>query len=498
MVHFSVQMSLVTNLNGSPTRQFEQKVALTHPVGRSTIPENEVSFQAADEREFGGGLVHLTRQAVTFELDSRAAALRTSEVLSHFRISSGGRVLYFGRAVVASVVSTGGAFLCEAKLDQLGPDTAYFLPPPGRGGNLEAAYNDFFQAWQNHYRISEEFKVLVADVQSYLTGVRHWLEAMEFGLKDAGDKLEREHAILDAVAPRIIAAFNGRHERFEEIIDALPPEARGVHEDFVRRHWHPLFLGSPFGHRCHRKPIGYAGDYEMMNMIHRNQPEGRSLFEKLIHRLLVSQWPAKSVRNRVAHVEENIRNETARVARAGRTARILNIGCGPAKEVQDFLQATPLSNQAEFTLIDFNDETLAHAGGKLVEAKRQFCRQTQVRTQQISVYELLKRTQRRSADAEKFDLIYCTGLFDYLAPDTCRALLELWDDSLSPGGLVLIANMDDTRPFRYFIEFILDWQLIYRDRREILSLVPERCRGTTRVVAEPTSVNLFLHIRRPV
>ena len=185
------------------------------------------------------------------------------------------------------------------------------------------------------------------------------------------------------------------------------------------------------------------------------------------------------------------------MARAGRTARILNIGCGPAKEVQDFLQATPLSNQAEFTLIDFNDETLAHAGGKLVEAKRQFCRQTQVRTQQISVYELLKRTQRRSADAEKFDLIYCTGLFDYLAPDTCRALLELWDDSLSPGGLALIANMDDTRPFRHFIEFILDWQLIYRDRREILSLVPERCRETTRVTAESTSVNLFLHIRRP-
>jgi hypothetical protein len=56
--------------------------------------------------------------------------------------------------------------------------------------------------------------------------------------------------------------------------------------------------------------------------------------------------------------------------------------------------------------------------------------------------------------------------------------------------------MDDTRPFRHFIEFILDWQLIYRDRREILSLVPECCRETTRVVAEPTSVNLFLHIRR--
>jgi extracellular factor (EF) 3-hydroxypalmitic acid methyl ester biosynthesis protein len=235
----------------------------------------------------------------------------------------------------------------------------------------------------------------------------------------------------------------------------------------------------------------------MMNMIYRNQPEGGTLFEKLIHLLLVSQWPAKSVRNRLAHLGENILNETARAARAGKIARILNVGCGPAQEVQDFLKATQLSNQADFTLIDFNAEALLHAGQKLVEAKRQFSRRTPIRTEQVSVYELLKRTRRESDAAEKFDLIYCAGLFDYLAADTCRALMELWHDSLSPGGLMLVANMTDTKPFRNFIEFILDWQLIYRNSREIMSLVPERCREAACVIAEPTSVNLFLHLRKP-
>ena len=114
----------------------------------------------------------------------------------------------------------------------------------------------------------------------------------------------------------------------------------------------------------------------MMNMIHRNQPEGGSLYEKLIHLLLVSQWPAKSVRNRIAHLGEKSVNETARVARAGKIARILNVGCGPAQEVQDFLKETQLSDQADFTLMDFNEETLLHAGQKLVEAKRQFSRRT--------------------------------------------------------------------------------------------------------------------------
>jgi extracellular factor (EF) 3-hydroxypalmitic acid methyl ester biosynthesis protein len=502
MIHSGREMSLIIKSNShgtaSPVRQSERKAARTQAAPSShTATENEVTFQTADGVELRVSLARLTRHAATFEAENLATTLRTSEVLANFKITAGERIIYFGRAVVSHVIHTGGSLLCEAKLDDLGSDTAYFLPAPESGSNPQAAYQNFFQAWQNNYRISSEFKVLVADVQSYLTGVRHWLEEMEFGLKTHGDKEAQERAILDAVAPQIISAFNGQHERFEEIISALPPEARGAHQDFVRQHWHKLFLGSPFAHRTYHKPIGHAGDYEMMNMIHRNQPEGRSLYERLIHLLLVSQWPAISVRNRIAHLGENILNETARVARAGKTARILNVGCGPAWEVQNFLKETQLSNQADFTLIDFNEETLLHAGRKLVEVKRQFFRQTQIRTQQISVYELLKRTQRHGSETEKFDLIYCAGLFDYLAPDTCRALLELWYDSLSPGGLLLIANMTDTKPFRHFIEFILDWQLIYRNGAEILSLVPGRCREATRVIAEPASVNLFLHLRKP-
>jgi extracellular factor (EF) 3-hydroxypalmitic acid methyl ester biosynthesis protein len=502
MFHSGCEMSLITKINdrgtGGLVRQPEKKVGR----GQAALPsqttkENEATFQTAEGVEMRARLLRLSRHGLTFEAHNLATTLRTSEVLANFKITTGNRVIYFGRAVVSNVINTGESLICEAKLDDLGPDTAFFLPLAESASNLEGAYNSFLQTWQNNYRISNEFKVLVTDVQSYLTGVRHWFEQLEFGVQAQGDRQGQEHAILEAIAPKIISAFNGRHERFEEIIYALPPESRDAHQDFVRLHWHKLFLGSPFGHRTYHKPIGYAGDYEMMNMIYRNQPEGRSLFEKLIHLLLVSQWPAKSVRNRIAHLGENILNETARVVRAGKTARILNIGCGPAREIQDFLRETPLSNQADFTLMDFNDETLLHASQKLIEAKRQSSRRTQIRTQQVSVYELLKHARRNSDNDEKFDLIYCAGLFDYLAPDTCRALMQLWHDSLSPGGLMLVANMTDTKPFRNFIEFILDWQLIYRNSSEFLSLAPEHCRESTRVIAEPASVNLFLHIRKP-
>jgi len=490
-------MSIVLKGNSNPIRLSGKKAAKTRAVTPvQSLPENEVSFQR-EGVELRASLGKLTPYAATFDAGHLPTALRTSEVLNNFKITAGNRVVYLGRAVVSNMIHTDASFFCEAKLDSLGAETAFFLPFPESTSNLQEAYHEFFRNWQNSYRISAEFKVLITDVLAYLTSVRQWLEGLEFGLKAQGNRWEQERAIMDVIAPQVIDAFNRQHERFEDMVYALPPDARMAHQDFVRKHWQKLFLSSPFGYRTYHKPNGYAGDYEMMNMIYRNQPEGGSLFEKLIHFLLVSQWPARSVRNRITHLRENIITETARVTRSEKTVRIMNIGCGAAKEVQDFLKETHLSDAADFTLVDFNEETLSYAGAKIAEVKRQCSRRTRVRTQQVSVYELLKRSRQNDGAREKFDLVYCAGLFDYLPPETCRALMDLWYDSLLPGGLMLIANMNDSKPFRNFIEFILDWQLIYRDSGEFLSLAPHHCRETTRVIAEPTSVNLFLHVRKP-
>jgi len=62
---------------------------------------------------------------------------------------------------------------------------------------------------------------------------------------------------------------------------------------------------------------------------------------------------------------------------------------------------------------------------------------------------------------------------------------------------MVVANMKDDKPFRNFIEFVLDWHLIYRDSRRLDGFAPKRARETARVEAEPTSVNLFLHARKP-
>lgn len=460
-----------------------------------------VWFQAGDGQEARGALLRLSRHSVTFEVLNSEVVLRASEVLNGFKIITGGRTIFFGRAIVSGLANTGTGLVCEVKLSPPENESACFLPAESFSPSARESYDQFFAGWQSEYRIDPEFKVLVVDIAAYLTGVRQWLEQVEFGLAQEKDRHrpEQERELLESTAQRVIKGFNVQHERFEELAYRIPPERLGAHQEFVRRHWHKLFLCAPFGHRTFHKPLGFAGDYEMMNMIYRNQPEGRSLYEKLVHLLLVSQWPAKSVRNRVAHLNKNLVSETARVARAGRRARILNVGCGPAKELQNFMQDSPLSHEMDCTLVDFNQETLAHAGGKLNALRGQQARRSRIATTNISVNQLLRRAVRQGDMGldGPFDLIYCAGLFDYLSEHTCRELVGLFYQNLEPGGLVVVANMDDSKPFRNFIEFVLDWQLIYRKAPDIARFASEVVHPSRQVVGEGAWGNLFLHVRKP-
>ena len=459
------------------------------------LKENLIEFRTSQGLELEGRLVRLGRFDVVFDVFSPDSVIRTSEVLPQLKIVTAGRVSYEGRATVSKLVSIRDGVTCEAALENPG---VHLWELAARGG---CNYEDFQRQWLAQYKIRPEFKVVVADVEIFLSNLQQWLDdaALNMHAHPDGNVAEQERRLMEEAVPRIVAAFNAIHERFEHIAAKIEPEFHAVHQNFARRHLHPLFLCSPFGHRTYHKPLGYAGDYEMMNMILRNGCEGSSLYAKVVHFWLVNQWPAQSVRNRIAHLRQSLIAETARAARGGGRARILNLGCGPAWEVQDFLKETPLSNEAEFTLMDFNEETINSTGNLLNELRRSQGRRTAITMKQASVQQLLRSALQGRAlpPGQRFDFIYCAGLFDYLSDATCKAIVTLFYDWLQPGGMVLVANMNDAKPFRYMVEFLLDWHLIYRNSRFMASLRPDRPEAIATVVTEETTVNLFAHVRKP-
>ena len=300
-------------------------------------------FQTSDGTDLNGTLLRLAPGQIVFEVYHPRPVIRNSEVLTDVRIRSSGEPIYHGRAVVSNVVHTGLVVVCEATLSDRWAqgDLASSVHEPE---HLRLACDRFFHQWQQSYRVIPELKVLIADMHSFLSDLRSWADHIELGIRSmpSGSRLDLELEVIDRLSASMVPALNSLFEKFENVATKVPPELKASHHSFVKRQLHPLVLCAPFAYRTFQKPLGYAGDYEMVNMILRDPREGGSLFAKLLNVWFVSQPPAEAHRNRIRFLTEKIRTEILRVRQSSRKTRIFNLGCGPAGEVQDFLTHSDL------------------------------------------------------------------------------------------------------------------------------------------------------------
>jgi extracellular factor (EF) 3-hydroxypalmitic acid methyl ester biosynthesis protein len=462
---------------------------------------SSVSYQTREGLEAQGRLVGLSPHQVVFENYAPFTVIRTSEALQGFQIFSGGRVVYSGRAVVNSVLETGAGLVCQAELEE----TWLHLDPAtwaGASSDLCADFAEFIRASQAAFKILPEFKLVVADLQIFLQDLKDWSERVELGVlaQPFGSRAQFERDAVRATEAAVFRFLGALFERFEDSCRRIDPGLQPAHRAYIKRQLHPFVLCAPFMYRTFRKPLGYAGDYEMVNMMVRDPIEGATLFAKALNSFFLSTAPVVAHRNRIGYMVSVLTQEAARVSRQNRELRVFNLGCGPAKEVEEFVARSELSQRARFTLLDFNDETLAYTSRVLKEAVSRFHRDTGVRLVRKAVVQLLKEAANHNPGPEtlRYDLVYCAGLFDYMPDQICRQLTAILYRFVAPGGLLVVTNVDECNPSRNWMEYSVDWHLIYRNSREMATLVPETVPADGwRLLSEATGVNAFLEIRKP-
>lgn len=447
-------------------------------------------------------LLRMTRYTVSFEVYNPYSILQLSEVLSNFRIVISGKILYSGRAIVNNMVNTGIVLVCEASLNDDNWLDVDLLSPAGQVERLSSDFERLLNEWSKVERVTPEMKVIVSDMQTLLTDMRRWLEQVELAIRSSlpAERTKLEVSIIEKLNGLVIPVAKDIFERFEKIAGKVKDEAIAVHRAYARRQMHPLILCSPFVHRVYTKPLGYAGDYEMVNMILRESVEGSSLFAKMVNNYFVGAAPAEAHRNRILYLTDMLSKVTRQRSKEGLTTKIFNLGCGPAKEVQKFLTYDDLSDLADFSLLDFNDETLELTEKLLSDIKMKHRRSTRLNMIKRSVHQILKDGARiGETDAGGlYDIVYCAGLFDYLSDRICKRLLEIFYEMLAPGGLLVATNVDASNPDRLKMEYLLDWHLIYRNGEQLKSLAPQESQpDNCRVVNDVTGVNIFLEVNKP-
>lgn len=465
------------------------------------IREYSATGKTQEGIEFKADVLRLTRFIAVIEIYDPQIVMRVSQTLPKFVITLEEVSIYAGQVTIASVINAGPALVCEVKLAESG--LAIGLPSPGETGGITSAdFKVFLQQWQKVYRILPEFKIVVADMQVFLRDFGRWMDQLELEFSAPGQERSNESKqdALRVISHEMTEAFNALHERFEEISDRIDPDLRPAHGDFVKRQLHPLMMCSPFANRTYTKPLGYAGDYEMVNMILREPLEGKSFYAKAVNGWFVQQWPAEAHRNRITYLTERLCEEALRGERRKRPIRVLNLGCGPAHEILQFMTESDLCKHIEFILWDFNDETVERTSRTLEECRRKNHRTASIQVVKKSVHQVLKDGSRTGPAMKQtqYDYIYCAGLFDYLTDKTCKQIMSIFYDWLAPGGLLAITNVVDCKPFRNMLEFLLDWHLIYRNTAQGRTLLPSAANpDDCRILRDSTEVNLMVEARKP-
>jgi extracellular factor (EF) 3-hydroxypalmitic acid methyl ester biosynthesis protein len=335
-------------------------------------------------------------------------------------------------------------------------------------------------------------------LQIFLHDLRLWMSHAELKLHAQADSTRKkfERNVLDALLPHIIPVLGSLFEKFEKSLPESEKPFDGAYALYAKRLLHQLVLGAPFMRRTFEKPLGYAGDYEMVNMMIRDPFEGDSLFAKVLNTFFIETPPVVAHRNRIAMLLEYLKQEVSARSIKRQPTRIFNLGCGPAIEIQRFLADFRFSDSADFMLLDFNDETVAYARNTLEKIAGQHNRDCMIRVIKKSVAQLLKDNSQFQRG--HYDLVYCAGLFDYLADPVCKQLVELFYELAAPGGLVLITNVHVNNPSRGWMEYMVDWHLEYRDAAQMAAILPTSVsKDQTRILIEPSGVNIFAEIRKP-
>ncbi len=363
------------------------------------------------------------------------------------------------------------------------PLTTQYPPFQQPSASVASALGRYEESQSGFTILPESARHAVLEIGDRMQGLQGALRPVEPGDGDLGTDYASESLIASALRDAVDPYF-GALER--EIGFAAPATWRVASRYFHQRYGALVDL-SPFAARCFHKPLGYAGDFEMMNMIYGNESLGGTLFGRSLNRVVLDSDAARAVRARAHYLVEKIEAAAAHGGRH-RPARILSVAAGPAMELQLILWQNPAllaAGRAEIALLDQDASALEHARERIQALAAQAGVEVTLRCINTSI-----RTVITEGLHDSYDLVYSAGLFDYLKDRAVRAAGARLVDALAPGGHAVIGNFDVANPTRPLMELILDWPLYHGSADDLRRLFDGLGSGIS-IEREATGVNLF-------
>ena len=323
-------------------------------------------------------------------------------------------------------------------------------------------------SWQMVSEMAKDFKARLFDLSS---------KVQHITAKDEGIAAQKDCMQLMDDLNTHLQAFN-------------PPDNDREAEyawGYLFKEFFPYVMRSRMAERAYYKPKGYAGDFMMMEMIYADQPSGDGRLGEMLDRWFLLSNAAEAVRGR----RQLLSNQLAQLANArvhdSAPVRIMNLACGPNRELFDFLKHCEYTDAVEALCIDIDADALQYTDQHV----NCFSHKANIHLMRENLVKWALGRIRH--DFKPQDIIYSAGLMDYIQDKLFVKMIDRCHSQLKPGGVLILGNFGVENQNRNMMDHLLHWTLIYRDEDALRELFSQSQFGDAdiQILSEKQGINLF-------
>jgi hypothetical protein len=271
-----------------------------------------------------------------------------------------------------------------------------------------------------------------------------------------------------------------------------------IHKDYYQRLLAYLLL-EPIetNNRIYKKPLGYPGDYVIMEYIYNYSGDniylGNSTYEKIINNYTCNIPVASSNVARKIFLKDMIIETVAK----NRSPKIISLGCGSARELIETLSEGKIDKPTLFKCLDLEQEALKYIENNIEKInvdKKRFLIIEYIHRDITSII----RDKKLRDEIKGHNLIYLSGVYDYLSDKMAeRILIDLYDLLENNGNLVVCNISLENNTHRAYYELLGEWCMLHRTEEEMLKWTKKLKGALVEFIYPPKGDNYhFLLIRK--
>lgn len=313
--------------------------------------------------------------------------------------------------------------------------------------------------------LDNAFVLLIKEVRKSLLEIKGEFDAFDRTGSDAQKQIDFIETNKKAIFGRLDDYFH----KIWEVIKDLEKDRYTAHQNYYIQVLGCLLLDPIETNRhVYQKPLGYSGDYIMMNYIydyHGGDYLGGSAYEKLINHYTCNI----PISNSNILRKDFLKDKILEALEDFDAPRVLSLAAGPCRELLELLRENRISKPLVFKCLDFEKSALDHINSQIKKIEPLKKQPLSIEYISSSIASLI-RDKELKAGLGDCGLIYAFGIFDYLSDRMASRLTKELFHLLAKRGKLIIFNISSINDnYRAYYELLGEWSMIHRTEEEMLS-----------------------------